>query len=86
MAQENELQGRESLSDWLGEYLSASTGINVTHDDSAESITFKVTLEGLTTADLAESGNLYFTAVRAQDAINTDENHATSASHDFGTF
>ena len=73
----------ERVADKIGSILSGSGNISVTYDDAADTITIS---EALTTTDIAEGDNLYYTNARADarisNAIKDEDNMASnSASH-----
>ena len=73
----------ERVADKIGSILSGSGNINVTYDDAADTITIS---EALTTTDIAEGDNLFYTNARAdarvQAAIKDEDNFASdSATH-----
>jgi len=71
----------ESIDDRVNSLVTDGTGISTVYDDGANTLTFNVTLNGLDTSDLSESGNLYHTTARARSSISA----TNSISYNSGT-
>lgn len=67
----NQYYTDERVDDRVAALLTEGTGIDLSYNDTAGTLTITVDLSELSTSTLPEGSNLYFTDERAQDAVGT---------------